>query len=83
MDEELLLDAEVLGGLAVILPVLLEALHLTESRLGELDELGGLHEAGVDRDGLAIGGNDPERGEGLDLVFLGRLDVLGLLGVEL
>ena len=67
----------------MILPVLLEALHLTESRLGELDELGSLHEAGVDRDGLAIGGDDPEGGECLYLVLLSRLDVLGLLGVEL
>ena len=67
----------------MILPVLLEALHLTEGCLGELDEFGCLHEASVDGDRLAIGGNDTEGREGLYLVLLGGLDILGLLGVEL
>ena len=67
----------------MILPVLLEALHLTEGCLGELNELGCLHEASVDGDRLAIGGDDAEGRECLDLVLFGGLDILGLLGVEL
>ena len=67
----------------MILPVLLEALHLTEGCLGELDEFGSLHKASVDGDRLAIGGDDTEGRECLYLVLLGGLDILGLLGVEL
>ena len=81
--QQLLLDLQVIGLCAVLLIELFEALDLTDSSLTHLEQLFGLHEADVDLDSLAVGSDDPEGGEGLDLVLLSDLDVLGSFGIHL
>ena len=81
--QQLLLDLQVVGLCAVLLIELFEALDLTDSSLTHLEQLFGLHEADVDLDSLAVGSDDPEGREGLDLVLLSDLDVLGSLGIHL
>ena len=81
--QQLLLDLQVIGLCAVLLVELFEALDLTDSGLTHLEQLIGLHEADVDLDSLAVGSDDPEGGEGLDLVLLSDLDVLGSFGIHL
>ena len=81
--QQLLLDLQVIGLSAVLLIELFEALDLTDSGLTHLEQLFGLHEADVDLDSLAVGSDDPEGREGLDLVLLSDLDVLGSFGIHL
>ena len=81
--QQLLLDLQVIGLCAVLLVELFEALDLTDSGLTHLEQLFSLHEADVDLDSLAVGSDDPEGGEGLDLVLLSDLYVLGSFGIHL
>ena len=62
---------------------LFEALDFADSGLAHLEQLFGLHKAYVDLDGLAVRGDDAEGREGLYLVLLRQLDILGLLGIHL
>ena len=81
--QKFLLDLQIIGLCTILFVEIVEAFHFTDGGLCHLEEFVGLHEADVYLDSLAVAGNNPEGGEGFDLVLFRDLDVLGSFCVEL
>ena len=81
--EQILLNGEVVGVLAIFLVELLKTFDFSHRRLRHVEEFLGVHIAHIDGERLTITIDDAQCGEGFHLVVFSDVHILGFLGIEL